>query len=199
MAHRLESIGESVGILAMLDTSNLAYTRLLPRSKLLYLYFRYIVRRAIYHFKILGWMKPQGWSKYFSIRIRIFLRMARNMARIAAEGNQNSILLKSQPDQYRAVFGPGDLREALDRVMDADSLAAQNFIPKPYHGHLLLFRADTRNEGPYVDRTLGWRNVALGGVKVYKVIGDHESIFQYPNVVEIANILDRELREAQRM
>jgi thioesterase domain-containing protein len=43
------------------------------------------------------------------------------------------------------------------------------------------------------DPTLGWRDVALGGVDVIWVPGDHESMFVEPNVSSFGKLLEEVL------
>jgi thioesterase domain-containing protein len=85
----------------------------------------------------------------------------------------------------------------LNQVGEASRLAARNFVPKPYNGHLLVFSAKTRDDHPYRENTLGWVPVALGGVTACEVDGDHRSMMSNPAVNAIAAKLDEALRAAQ--
>jgi thioesterase domain-containing protein len=81
--------------------------------------------------------------------------------------------------------------------MEASRLAALRFVTKPYKGHLHVFRAKVRHEDPYDNEALGWRSLALGGVIVFEIDGDHESIFRQPGVAAIAEALDKSIRCVQ--
>ena len=48
-----------------------------------------------------------------------------------------------------------------------------------------------------LDRTLGWRDVALGGVQVYRIPGDHTTISTEPLVRHPARALSEALDKAQ--
>jgi thioesterase domain-containing protein len=119
------------------------------------------------------------------------------VARIAEGGNETQFPVSLLDAKLQAIEGHGDLRKVLERVRNASHVAALNFIPKPYDGHLLVFGARMRVDDPYRDEALGWRPVALGGVTAYIIDGDHLSIFRNPAVGAIAEKLDSALREAQ--
>ena len=198
MARRLRSMGETVSVVALFDTYNFAYGRFIPKPKLLYLNSLFFLRRALYHTKTLGHVKPRDWSSYLLGRARTFLHLTRSVLRIAEgeDGTQFPTNLLNADQQ--TLDGSGKLGGVLSRVRDASLLAARNFVPKPYDGHLLVFSAKKRDDDPYRDEALGWRPVALGGVTAYEIEGDHLSIFRSPDVGAIAEKLDRTLREVQQ-
>jgi thioesterase domain-containing protein len=198
MARGLRSQGETVNLVALIDTTNFSYGRFLSKPKLIYINSRFFLARILHHLRILGRMRPQEWGNYLSARTRIFLRMARKVIRIAVGKAGGQFPIDDPPVELLGLDGLSELGNVLIRVRDASISAARAFVPKPYDGHLLVFRARPRDDDPYRDEALGWRPVALGGVTAYKVDGDHDSIFHYPDVVAIAKILDRELQEAQR-
>jgi amino acid adenylation domain-containing protein len=50
------------------------------------------------------------------------------------------------------------------------------YAPKPYAGRIHLFLAQEPAPGYYRDPYLGWNAIALNGVEVYKIPGNHSSI-----------------------
>jgi amino acid adenylation domain-containing protein len=66
---------------------------------------------------------------------------------------------------------------------------------RPYPGKLSLFRAADVPSYEEIDLTLGWTTIALGGVKVDFVPGDHVSMFKKPNNRYLAQRLQQELHE----
>ncbi len=120
------------------------------------------------------------------------------MARIAEGGDETQFPVSLVDAKLQELEGRGELGQVLERVRNASHVAALNFIPKPYDGHLLVFSARTRVDDPYRDEALGWRPVALGGMTAHVIDGDHLSIFRNPAVGAIAEKLDRALREAQQ-
>jgi thioesterase domain-containing protein/acyl carrier protein len=198
MARRLRSMGETVSIVALIDTWNFAYGRFISKPELFYLNTSFFLRRTFHHMRTLGRVKPRDWTTYVSDRLKTFLQLAKSVARIAEGGDETQFPVSLVDSKLQALEEQGDLGMVLERVRNASHVAALNFIPKPYDGHLLVFGARTRVDDPYLDEALGWRPVALGGVTAYVIDGDHLSIFRNPAVVEIAEKLDKALREAQR-
>jgi len=198
MARRLRSLGETVGLVALIETWNFAYGGFISKPKLFYFNSRFFLRRTLHHMRTLGRVKPRDWASYLSGRVRTFLRLAKSVAQIAEGENATQFPVSLVDVKLQAIEGHGDLGKVLERVRNASHVAALNFIPKPYDGHLLVFGARMRVDDPYRDEALGWRPVALGGVTAHVIDGDHLSIFRNPVVGVIAEKLDSALREAQR-
>lgn len=202
MARRLRSMGESVGVVALIDAWNFAYGRLISRPKLFYFNTRFFARRTLHHVKTLGHVKPNDWGAYLSGRVRTFVQLAKSVSRIAEGGDATqfpvNLPVSLADSQLQAFDLKGNLSEVLARVRNASHLAARNYIPKPYDGHLLVFGAKIRNDDPYRDEALGWRPLALGGVTACTIDADHLSIFRSPAVNAIAEKLDKTLQEAHR-
>ncbi len=66
----------------------------------------------------------------------------------------------------------------------------RKYIRQAYGGKISLFRAKVRTVEGYFDPIGGWEGLALGGVDVYEVPGDHLKMVSQP---EIASILVREM------
>jgi non-ribosomal peptide synthetase component F/thioesterase domain-containing protein/acyl carrier protein len=54
------------------------------------------------------------------------------------------------------------------------------YSPKPYFGKIFLFRAMESPPGYRLDRYLGWGDLALEGIEVYKIPGHHTSLMTSP-------------------
>jgi thioesterase domain-containing protein len=65
----------------------------------------------------------------------------------------------------------------------------RDYVPKPYAGHVTLFRTRVHPFFCSFDATFGWAELAHDGVTVKIVPGGHESILEEPHV----GILAREL------
>lgn len=73
---------------------------------------------------------------------------------------------------------------------EANDRAERAYIPRPYPGRVLIFRALDEDEGPVqVDPDLGWGHLALGGLEVIPIRGDHLGILQEPNVQVLGRTL----------
>jgi amino acid adenylation domain-containing protein len=67
--------------------------------------------------------------------------------------------------------------------------ALQNYVPKPYKGRLVLFRAIEQDPFAVVTPDLDWGTLAKGGLQVFDIPGDHLSILRAPNVQVLAEKL----------
>ncbi len=81
----------------------------------------------------------------------------------------------------------------LNYIIEKHEVAYKNYVLQPYAGTLDLFRATDRLY--FVDdfRYLGWKDYALGGVRVHDVPGDHETLMLPPNDKILAEALQRAL------
>jgi thioesterase domain-containing protein len=66
----------------------------------------------------------------------------------------------------------------------ANHHAVRNYTPQSYDGHVVLFRAESEEE-PAADPSRGWRKY-VGNVEVHDVPGDHYSILNQPQVGMLA-------------
>ena len=79
----------------------------------------------------------------------------------------------------------------LDKTVESVEFPA-NYPWQPYPGRIVLFRASDAPELPFSDETLGWSEIAAGGVEVVFVPGTHESMFKEPYL----NVFGEKLQEA---
>ncbi|MHB0874918.1 MAG: non-ribosomal peptide synthetase, partial [Anaerolineae bacterium] len=71
------------------------------------------------------------------------------------------------------------------------------YRPGTYAGRVDVFRASERPADSDEPADLGWGELALGGVEVHEVSGDHLSIMHEPGVIELARLLDACLSRAR--
>jgi amino acid adenylation domain-containing protein len=81
------------------------------------------------------------------------------------------------------------------RVEDACHEAVLNYKIRPYHGPVLLVRAEEGYFNNEYDETLGWNKFA-SQLRVITVPGDHVTIFHEPHVEHMARELDKILEQA---
>ncbi|MDY7092834.1 MAG: amino acid adenylation domain-containing protein [Acidobacteriota bacterium] len=94
---------------------------------------------------------------------------------------------------------PGFTHQDAFRYIDVyqkTGFASASYGRHPYGGRVALFSTPTDEEPP--DPTLGWGELAAGGVDVYSIPGDHFSLVMEPHVEEVARTLCRALDEAER-
>jgi thioesterase domain-containing protein/acyl carrier protein len=93
---------------------------------------------------------------------RAFERLTERLGRTASVSHSN----KASNDETK------------NAVWTAIERAVLEYRPKPYPGAVTLFRAtDRRVTGTY-SRTLGWRRLAQGGVRVIDVPGTHSTVLR---------------------
>ncbi|HWB61497.1 MAG TPA: hypothetical protein VG733_18590, partial [Chthoniobacteraceae bacterium] len=86
------------------------------------------------------------------------------------------------------------------RVHEAHIQALANYQPSLYEGKLTLVRAENPNDGFEFDSELGWGGLAVDGIEIHDVPGEHETIFHEPNVRVLAATMKaciEKAREAQ--
>jgi thioesterase domain-containing protein len=174
-ARLLQEAGESIHLLALIDSTNAAYGRSLPLHTVLTANVHFYLARAREHVRALQSGSWAGRLAKLRASVRSGLHALRNVA--------------AQPTD-----GTG-LTEILDRVMNASLHAAATFVPQPYSGSALLFRAGTRSPEVYDDGSSGWTPVVGGGITVVDVAGDHETLFVEPNVRAVASRIAAALEE----
>lgn len=68
---------------------------------------------------------------------------------------------------------------------------AKNYVPRPARVHVNLFRASQEPDGRFLDRDMGWHDIALDGVTTAVVEGNHYTMFQLPGVDSMAEQITR--------
>ena len=71
-----------------------------------------------------------------------------------------------------------ELPETLKQVQQGNIAAKRNYVPQAYSDKVILFRATKRPPGFYYDPQLGWGDLAVGGMEIYDIPGDHTSIMK---------------------
>jgi thioesterase domain-containing protein len=195
MARMLEQLGEHVASLFLIDGFNPAYLRFQPTREMLLRLGRFYVRRAVLHSRRMRSLRPAMWPSYTGERLKaIYVHARRFVKKVAnAKGDQ----FPSDPrtlelEQHAA----SDLEEILEALRRASRGARRNFVPRPYGGDAVVFRASERNDDPYEDYFLGWRPVVRGSMQSIEIDSTHESIFRDPAVRLIAEKLCTSLKES---
>jgi thioesterase domain-containing protein len=76
---------------------------------------------------------------------------------------------------------------------------SRDYVPRPYHGPVTLFRAREINRVyAHMGPRLGWDEAVLPALEVVEIPGDHESLFREPNIGTLARLLDDLLLRASR-
>ncbi|MDB9312398.1 amino acid adenylation domain-containing protein [Spirulina sp. CS-785/01] len=161
MAHKLQAQGEKVAFLGLLDTTARTGVRHLP-----------VNRRVSGH-----WEKFQEEGFRYIIR-KLTSRLGRIRYRLKS--------LNAKLYKRLGLSLSDDLKEVATRERNFQ-IKKQHF-PQPYTGKLTLFRAMDRKAevGTELDPQYGWGEIAVGGLEIYDVPGDHLLMLQEPNVQVLA-------------
>lgn len=77
----------------------------------------------------------------------------------------------------------------LSRVVQANWVAFEHYVPKASDVRVVLYRCQTRYAWDTTDYLMGWGDLARGGVDVCEVVGDHQTMIQQPGVRVVAEHL----------
>jgi thioesterase domain-containing protein len=67
--------------------------------------------------------------------------------------------------------------------------AFMSYVPQPYDGDVLLFRASKQLPGMLADRSLGWKEVIKGHLEICELPGHQQNILVEPRVMRLAEEL----------
>jgi thioesterase domain-containing protein len=90
------------------------------------------------------------------------------------------------------------LPRSLQRVEEYNMLAIERYRARPYPGRIMLFPPSTRSVGEFPDPEQGWGNLALGGVEIHHVTGNHLTMLTEPYVEVVAQKLTECIRRSQK-
>ena len=176
MARQLEEQGHEVGLVAIIDKQNSGWRLTLSNAL------------PVLH-RILG-VIPQRFGEELArapkgLRLRHSWRLLRRWFRTALGYREDALSAKK----------PGQIQP-----YEANIRALRAYQPGKLRAPLVLFRAET--QPPTLSNiaagfTLGWGEVAEGGVRVRVVPGDHFTMITEPFVRHLAKALSDELDAAQ--
>jgi thioesterase domain-containing protein/NRPS condensation-like uncharacterized protein len=162
IAHRLRALGEKVELLGLLDSRQRDYLAVMQHQDSV----RVKVDRRIARF-LVNLSSLSLSEKVDYIWKKLFTRLLRRTYMLA-------ILLG-----FRTV--PSFMKS----TDDVSWVAAMNYQPRPWPGPITLFRASVQPD-PRLPLDLGWTPFAEGGVEVLELPGDHDLVFQEPNIQVLA-------------
>jgi oxalate---CoA ligase len=160
MARQLQVEGQDVAVVALMDSLCPRHARRLSLRRRLLLHGRNLLR-----------LTPREQLRYVWTRALSVGAYGRLKAWDVAQGISRRAG-SSLPAPFRHT-----------RVLN--HLAAKSYVPRPYPGQVTLFRAVERLDAAD-DPYRGWDQVALGGVEVHDVPGDHSSMIREPHVAVLA-------------
>lgn len=172
MARQLSALGQSVATVVIFDATIESPRKSLPPLKRV----THLMRWNLYNLGQIG-LRTFTRKKVWNLR---------KHARIA----YYEVLQRLGRQERKA-------RKKTLSVQDAFMRAIRNYRPDVYSGAVCVFRtADARYFSPG-DHRLGWQNVVTGELSFCDVPGNHDTIFQMPNLPVVAKELEQVLGKAR--
>lgn len=176
MAQQLTRAGQSVALLALLDTPAPCHTRSVRQS------LKFLLGTAFW--SLLPFLQDygglitqrlQGWHPWFTRW-------------------QWSAIAPLIPPEARLRLLDESAISPLLRIVYANAQAAYRYVPQPYSQRITLFKADEQSDvgAATEDPTLGW-NVWATEMQVHQVPGNHLSLLKSPQVQILARQLGQYL------
>jgi amino acid adenylation domain-containing protein len=159
MARQLEQQGENVAMVALIDSLGPNYV-----DK------HTFAEKMQIHLNNLTQLSPSRALDYLQVRVEFFLRQ-KVLKLIQKRYFQIASLFLSSKQKPLAVMNRYDI--------------LLNYNPQTYGGKLTLLRARVRDVKGYSDPNGGWGGLALGGVDVFEIPGDHLTMLVQPKLGQI--------------
>lgn len=165
VAQQLQAQGAEVGLLALLDS---------PRDA----------------FKI-NWVGEFDDALFWRWRFKNYVTLSTEHLRgLDAEGQVSYVIerLRVAEVQPACMQLPDDGVRRLLTVEKANCLALFKYRHKPYRGRITLLSAE-QGPGSTGPREMGWAPLALGGLDIHVVPGNHKSMIESPHVEFTGRVL----------
>jgi thioesterase domain-containing protein/acyl carrier protein len=107
------------------------------------------------------------------------------------EPDEQLLYVIEQAKQLNLIPPDLDLAQAqrLMQMLKSHIYAGKIYIPQPYRGRVTLFRASEEAAADSEDLTLGWQELAVEGVDLHWVPGNHLTMVREPHVQVLAKQL----------
>lgn len=173
MAQRLLQAGESVSMIAMLDTYNFALALKSNTASA-------FLQRMKFHVANFVKLKPADMMRYI-----------KEKARVARDGEwANLIGAKPNTELPPAGEEPANMREV--SVQASNDAACERYLPQPYPGRVLLFKPQV-NYDFYPDPNMGWSDLVRGGLEHIELPVNPHAMLVEPFVQTLALELKRSI------
>ena len=178
MAQQLQAQGQKVSLLVLVERGGLdpIYRRYQPLVFRLVSQWRYLLALS------------------FPEQLKYVLGLARRVLyRIVSKFFEND---EGNDDDERGIQ-PNISNDYHEKVMEAQKLATQSYIPQPYSGRVALFFASNSERISFLFPRGGWGKLITGELDVHIVPGNHISLLEEPHVQVLGEKLRACLNAAQ--
>ncbi|HMR63875.1 MAG TPA: condensation domain-containing protein [Anaerolineae bacterium] len=188
MAQQLQTQGEEVGLLVMMQNPRPDYPRLLPTTTLFHRLAYQVMTRVDLEWSNFSEVDPEAKLAYSLERINRLIKRGQ----VKAEKILTSILAKVHLNiEHSRAYALETLGEIHDKAYEA-------YKPRPYRGRVVLFRAGKQPLGICPDPTLGWGELIEGELELQEVPGHRIGLLSEPRVRVLAEHLTGYLVKAQK-
>jgi len=190
-AHQLKAAGEEVALVVMLQSTHPASEAFHPNTSAVERWRHLAAKRIDLERENMSFRGPA----YFRERAQFVLDMATARTVIAYHKLLGNNYDKKSARNRQTRFSTTYILESL--AIEHDK-AYKKYVPRPYSGDVILFRATKQLPGLNSDQFLGWKEILLGNLDVCEVPGHQQNILIEPNLSRLAEELARRLEAAQR-
>ncbi|MBO3461240.1 type I polyketide synthase [Aetokthonos hydrillicola] len=183
MALQLQRAGQKVDLLALIDMSppfHYKISNFFQMSKLVFNFLLPYIWSYVYDY-VYQWsgeenpLKTNNFVQKFAKKLLVLIQ---NFSQSKKSPQSQTLMKFRQPVTGRLL-----------RVIIANILAYNKYVPGIYTGKINLFRASEQLWGTHPDSSMGWSHLAQGGVEIDEIPGNHFTILNSPNVQIIAQKL----------
>ena len=176
MAQQLLAAGETVQLVALLDTYNFALVQY-PTG------VRCALQKIGFHFRNLTRLSPKEIGSYLAEKVRV-----------AREGEWIHLFATASSDSPKPHESSSEsVREP--RVQESNDQACLAYQPQRYAGELTLFRPQV-NYDFYPDPQMGWGDLVQGGIINLELAVNPHAMLVEPFVSELAKLLKTRIDDA---
>ncbi len=86
----------------------------------------------------------------------------------------------------------------LEALAQEHTRAMRNYVPRPYKGNAIVFRAGKQLRGIKAGRDLGWQSIFEGQLEIIEIEGHQQNIMLHPHVEQLATELAPRIAVAQQ-
>jgi len=183
-AQQLKTAGEDVGLVVIIQTIHPAFSDFAPDITLFRRRWYGVTKRVDLERENLSYRGPN----YIFERSRRLWDIARVRTAMVIDRSLSNSTRQGKPKSMAYIL------ESLGIEHDK---AYGKYLPGPYSGDVLIFRARKQLRGLMADWHMGWRDVVHGNLNVFEVPGHQQNLLIEPNVLLLAEELTARLNAAQ--
>jgi thioesterase domain-containing protein len=185
MARQLDEMGKKVSFLGVLDATaegSVTHHPFIQRNKY----------RINYFMNYVSWNLASFFREPNETKLSVIRRRWKGLGK-----RIRGLDIKVDKQEMVSKGTKNELPKYLRKVHRANSRANRNYVIRPYSGTVHLFKAQKQTFYIPEPENYGWDRVAMGGVHVHEIPGEHSSTFAPPNDKYFADILQKTLDQSR--